>query len=125
MELNTRFNELSVELLSLSVALDLKNSFESFNSDDICKLAKKFYHEDFTNQDIVTLEYKLIHYKLDLMHKFKMSTLVELCQQLTESGKSKVYVMLTKLIHLVLTLPVSIATTESIFNNETCEDDTS
>ena len=116
MELNTRFNELSVELLSLSVALDPKNSFESFNSDDICKLAKKFYPEDFTNQDIVTLEYELIHYKLDVMHKFKVSTLVELCQQLTESGRSEVYVMLTRLIHLVLTLPVSTATTERAFS---------
>ena len=28
MKLNTRFNELSVEFLSFSVALDLKNSFE-------------------------------------------------------------------------------------------------
>ena len=70
MELNTRFNELSVELLSLGMDLNPKNSFESFNSDDICKLAKKFYLEDFTNQDIVTLEYELIHYKLDVMHKF-------------------------------------------------------
>ena len=49
MELNTRFNELLVELLSLSVALDPNNSFESFNNDDICKFAKKFYPEDFTN----------------------------------------------------------------------------
>ena len=79
MELNTRFNKLSVELLSLSVALDPKNTIKSFNGDDICKLAKKFYHEDFTNHDIVTLEYELIHYKLDVMHKFKVSTLVELC----------------------------------------------
>ena len=78
MELNTRFNELSVELLSLNMALNPKNSFESFNSDNICKLAKKFYPENFTNQDIVTLEYELIHYKLDGMHKFKLSTLVEL-----------------------------------------------
>ena len=115
-ELNTKFNELSVELLSLSVALDPKNSFESFNSDDICKLAKKFYLEDFTNQDIVTLEYELIHCKLNVMHKFKVSTLVELCQQLTESGRSEVYVMLTRLIHLVLTLPVSTTTTERAFS---------
>ena len=42
-KLNTRFNELSVKLLSLNVVLDPKNSFESFNSDDIYKLAKKFY----------------------------------------------------------------------------------
>ncbi|XP_042386730.1 uncharacterized protein LOC121978454 [Zingiber officinale] len=95
MELNTRFNESSVELLSVSTALDPKNSFDSINSDDICKLAKKFYPEDFTNQDIVALEYEL---------------------QLTESGRSKVYIMLTKLIHLVLTLPVSTATTERAFS---------
>ena len=85
MELNTKFNKLSVELLSLSVALDPENFFESFNTDDIFKLAKKFYLEDFINQDIIILEYELIHYKLDVMHKFKVSTLVELCLQLTES----------------------------------------
>ena len=79
MELNTRFNELLVELLSFSVALDPKNSFEAFNNDDICKLTNKFYPKDFTNQDIVTLEYELIHYKLNVMHNFKVSTLVELC----------------------------------------------
>ncbi|XP_075494879.1 uncharacterized protein LOC142532472 [Primulina tabacum] len=116
MELNTRFNESSVELLSLSTALDPKNSFDSFNSDDICKLAKKFYPEDFTDQEIVALEYELIHYKLDVMQNLNVSTLVELCQQLTESGRSSVYVMLTRLIHLVLTLPVSTATTERAFS---------
>ncbi|XP_042423624.1 zinc finger MYM-type protein 1-like [Zingiber officinale] len=98
MELNTRFNESSMELLSLSTALDPKNSFDSINSDDICKLAKKFYPEDFTMQNL------------------KVSTLVKLCQQLTESGRSKVYIMLTRLIHLILTLPVSTATTERAFS---------
>ncbi|XP_042396360.1 uncharacterized protein LOC121986457 [Zingiber officinale] len=115
-ELNTRFNESSVELLSLSTDLDPKNSFESINTDDICKLATKFYPEDFTNQDIIALNYELVHYKLDVIQNLKASTLVELCQQLTESGRSKVYVMLTRLIHLVLTLPVSTATTERAFS---------
>ena len=50
------------------------------------------------------------------MHKFKVSTLVELCQQLTESGRLEVYVMLTRLIHLVLTLPISTATTKQAFS---------
>ena len=36
-------------------------------------------------------------------------------QQLTESGRSEVYVMLTRLIHLVLTLPLSTVTTERTF----------
>ncbi|XP_057791491.1 uncharacterized protein LOC131008576 [Salvia miltiorrhiza] len=118
MELNTRFNDVSIELLSLSVALDPKNAFESFDSDNICKLARKFYPEDFTDQDIVSLEYELRHYKHDVivMQEFQVSTLVELSQLLAKSERSKVYVMLTRLIHLILTLPVSTATTERAFS---------
>ncbi|XP_022864673.1 uncharacterized protein LOC111384597 [Olea europaea var. sylvestris] len=56
MELDTRFNETSLELLSLSTALDPKNSFESFNMNNICKLAEKFYPENFTQQDIYYLK---------------------------------------------------------------------
>ncbi|XP_022883564.1 uncharacterized protein LOC111400380 [Olea europaea var. sylvestris] len=86
MELNTRFNELSVELLSLTVALDPRNSFESFNGDDIFKLAEKFYPCDFSQQELHSLR------------------------------RSENYIVLTKLIRLVLTLPVSIATTERAFS---------
>lgn len=39
-----------------------------------------------------------------------------LCQQLTQSERSKVYVMLTRLIRLVLTLPVSTVTTKLAFS---------
>ncbi|XP_022853547.1 uncharacterized protein LOC111374996 [Olea europaea var. sylvestris] len=59
MEINTRFNELLVELLSLTIALDPRNSFESFNGDDICKLAEKFYPCDFSLQELHSL--RLIH----------------------------------------------------------------
>ncbi|XP_022849847.1 zinc finger MYM-type protein 1-like [Olea europaea var. sylvestris] len=50
MELDTRFNETSIELLSFSTALDPKYSFESFNMDNICKLAEKFYPEDLSSK---------------------------------------------------------------------------
>ncbi|XP_052198053.1 uncharacterized protein LOC127804963 isoform X2 [Diospyros lotus] len=118
MELSTRFNDKSIELLSLSVALDPKNSFESFNSDDICTLAKKFYPEDFSSQDILALEYELRYYVQDVIpeQKFQVSTLAELCQELIESGRSDTYIMITRLIRLVLTLPVSTATTERAFS---------
>ncbi|XP_073137820.1 uncharacterized protein [Henckelia pumila] len=85
-------------------------------SDDICKLEMNFYPEDFTDQDVVALENELVHYKLDVMQNLKVSTLVELCQQLTDSGRSKVYVMLNRLIHLVLTLHVSTVTTKRDFS---------
>ena len=49
------------------------------------------------------------------MHKFKVFTLVELCQKLTKSERSKVYIILTRLIHLVLILPISTTTIEQTF----------
>jgi len=45
-----------------------------------------------------------------------MSTLPELCRRLAISGKSKIYNLIDKLIRLVLTLPVSTATTERAFS---------
>ncbi|KAK2652443.1 hypothetical protein Ddye_012299 [Dipteronia dyeriana] len=43
MELDNRFQDQTMELLALSSTLDPTNHFESFNIDDICTLAKKFY----------------------------------------------------------------------------------
>ncbi|XP_021971524.1 uncharacterized protein LOC110866689 [Helianthus annuus] len=50
-ELNSRFNEHTIELLSLSSSLVSK----VINVDQICLLVKKFYHEDFTDQEITEL----------------------------------------------------------------------
>ncbi|XP_052189909.1 uncharacterized protein LOC127799726 [Diospyros lotus] len=118
MELNTRFNDTLVELLSLSATLDPRNSFESFNSRDICTLVEKFFPEDFSRQDICDLEYELQHYELDMKSDpcFQVSTLVELCCILFESGRSETYITVIKLFRLILTLPVSTATTERAFS---------
>ncbi|KAL6494170.1 hypothetical protein OROGR_032079 [Orobanche gracilis] len=117
-ELDTRFNDRAVELLSLSSALDPRNSFESFNIDDICKLAEKFYPQDFTPQDISCLKFELQHYKNDVVlePQFQVATLPDLCHKLIASGRSENYVVFTRLIRLVLTLPVSTATTERAFS---------
>ena len=45
-----------------------------------------------------------------------MSTISELCKGLKISGKSKIYFLIDRLVRLVLTLPVSIATTERAFS---------
>ncbi|XP_022859153.1 uncharacterized protein LOC111379942 [Olea europaea var. sylvestris] len=118
MELDTRFNETSLELLSLSAALDPKDSFESFNIDNICKLAEKFYPEDFSQQDIYCLKVELQHYQNDVISepRFQVPTLSDLCRELVASRRSESYVVLTKLICLVLTLPVSTATVERAFS---------
>ncbi|XP_062170960.1 uncharacterized protein LOC133876724 [Alnus glutinosa] len=118
-ELKSRFGEQAVELLTLSVALRPKDAYKSFEIDDICKLAEKFYPKDFNVQERFCLKFQLEHYKLDVPKHSNfqnMSTLSELCIGLANSEKSKIYPLIDRLIHLVLTLPVSTATTERAFS---------
>ena len=65
-DLNTRFKEDTMELLILSTSLDPRDGFRSFNIEDTCKLAKKCYPMDFTEQEKYHLRYKLQNYKLDV-----------------------------------------------------------
>ncbi|KAK8349683.1 hypothetical protein V6Z11_A06G161000 [Gossypium hirsutum] len=88
-ELKSRFNENVVELLTLTTALDPKEFFKLFDIDKICIL-----HPDLR----------------------KISTLSELCRSLVESGKSVMYPFIDRLILLILTLPVSTASSERAFS---------
>ncbi|XP_057506574.1 uncharacterized protein LOC130789789 [Actinidia eriantha] len=118
-ELNNRFNEGAMELLILSSALEPRDGFKSLDIDKICTLAEKFYPSDFTNQEMHYLRCQLEHYKLDVPQheKFQnMSTISELCQVLVETNKSQHYHLIHRLIRLVLTLPVTTATTERAFS---------
>lgn len=57
-----------MELLIINSSLDPKESYKAFNIDSICKLAKKFYTQDFTEQDWINLWFQLQHYELDVAH---------------------------------------------------------
>ncbi|XP_025702547.1 uncharacterized protein [Arachis hypogaea] len=116
-ELNSRFNEQTIELLTLSCALDPKDNFKSFNIEEISKLAEKFYPLDFPSNELNILKSQLQHYQHDIPNHLKgIGTLFELCNKLQETGKSRTYHMVDRLIRLVLTLPVSTATTERAFS---------
>ncbi|KAL4554360.1 hypothetical protein LXL04_039497 [Taraxacum kok-saghyz] len=118
-ELDSRFNERVVEILELSVALDPNEGYKRFNSDSICKLAKKYYYLDFTEQEIDVLKFQLNHFEGYVKgHPVlgKMSSIAEVCQGLAETGKASHYYLIDRLIRLVLTLPVSTATTERAFS---------
>ncbi|XP_038713392.1 zinc finger MYM-type protein 1-like [Tripterygium wilfordii] len=118
-ELNSRFNEKTIELLTLSSALDPSDSFKAFNIEDICNLASKFYPQDFSSQEIHALRCELEHYQYDVILDCEfqtVSTLFELCRKLVISRKSQNYYLTERLIRLVLTLPVSTASTERAFS---------
>jgi hypothetical protein len=72
-----------VELLILNVALSPKDAYKSFKIDNICKLADKFYPQDFTEQEKLCLRFQLEHFQLDVPKHVdfqNMSTLSKLCR---------------------------------------------
>ncbi|XP_077216005.1 uncharacterized protein LOC143850666 [Tasmannia lanceolata] len=118
-ELNSRFNEQATEVLILSSALDPKEAYKSFKIEDIRNLVEKFYPQDFSEHEKMHLRFQLQHYELDILQhpNFQnISTISELCQRLSATGKSAIYYLIDRLIRLVLTLPVSTATTERAFS---------
>ena len=115
-ELNSRFNDHVTQLLRLSASLDPK---KPFNVPDICALVTSHYPLDFTEHEKDLLRLELQHYELDVHnhpHLKNSSTLSELCTGLHETGKSCTYPLFDRLIRLVLTLPVSTATSERAFS---------
>ncbi|XP_042449158.1 zinc finger MYM-type protein 1-like [Zingiber officinale] len=120
MELNCRFSETTMELLTLCSSLDPTDSFKKINVGDICKLASKFYPADFTQQEIHALRAELEHYQLDIVcnREFQqISTLSALYREMIVTKKAESYVMIQRLIRLVLTLPVSTAMAKRAFSS--------
>ncbi|KAJ8775426.1 hypothetical protein K2173_023191 [Erythroxylum novogranatense] len=99
-ELNNKFNDHTVELLILSSTLDPKEIHRSFRVDDICKLVQKFYPQDFAEYDMLQLRTQFEH--------FNHATQVPEFENLVTISDL--------VVTLVLTLPVSTATTERSFS---------
>ncbi|XP_062112969.1 uncharacterized protein LOC133824118 [Humulus lupulus] len=119
-ELNSRFNENSVELLILSTAFDPRDGFKLFKIDDICKLVEKFYPDDFSELEVVRLRIELQHFVLDIPNHPELQSLScihELCQGLVKTRKEIMYPLIDRLLRIVLTLPVSTTTTERAFSS--------
>ncbi|GAV77547.1 Dimer_Tnp_hAT domain-containing protein, partial [Cephalotus follicularis] len=118
-ELNIRFNEDAVEIIILTSALNPRDNYKSFDCDEIYNLVDKFYSLDFTKQEKIILKCQLQHYQFDVIHHPDMqnlSTVTELRQKLVETRKTEIYYLIDRLLRLVLTLSVSIATTERAFS---------
>ncbi|KDO39290.1 hypothetical protein CISIN_1g038445mg [Citrus sinensis] len=114
MELNNRFTEQTLELLTLSSALNPIDAFKSFKIEDICSLAERFYPQDFTKIELQALRRQFECFEIDIhpLQEFQnITSLSELCRRLVETRKSQIYFLLDRLICLVLALHVSTVTT--------------
>ena len=114
-ELDCRFSEQSIELLTLGSSLCSKK----INIDDIVLLVEKYYPTDFTEQERNQLVCQLETFQVERINNAKLSevaTLSDLCQTLVETGKNIMYDLVERVCRLLLTLPVSTATTERGFS---------
>ncbi|XP_023742589.1 uncharacterized protein LOC111890735 [Lactuca sativa] len=119
MELDHWFNDSSMELLHLSSTLDPKNSNEPFRSGDICQLVEKFYPEDFNETEKNLLKMQLQHSEADVIQHDDYKQLIsisELCQWLIKTRRATNFYLIYRVVSLILTLPVSTATTERSFS---------
>ncbi|KAG6718441.1 hypothetical protein I3842_04G149900 [Carya illinoinensis] len=108
----------TTKLLTLSSALDPKDGYKSFNIDDICCLAEEYYPLDFSENEKINLRFQLKHFEVGVLSnpKFQdLRSIADLCRRLVETEKSNIYYLIDRLIHLILTLPVSTATSERAF----------
>lgn len=117
-ELNNKFNEKTTELLVLSSALDPKEMRISMKIDDIDKLVKKFYPQDFAEHEMAQLKMQFEHFSHERLHPMfeSLSSISDLCEWLVKTRKADIYPLVYRVVTLVLTLPVSTATTERSFS---------
>jgi hypothetical protein len=118
-ELNRRFNEKVMDLLSTSATLIPRNKLRGFKASDICEMVQKYYPSDFP-QDIYGLQQQLNHFVLDASKDKDLkniSTLIDLCRYLVETGRHTIYNLIDRLLCLLVTLPVSTASAERAFSS--------
>lgn len=118
LELDSRFSEANMELLSCMSALDPSNSFASFDAHKVRKLAD-FYPNDMSNTDLLKLDLQLDNYIDGIREddRFKdITNLVDLSVKLVETKRHKVFDMVYLLLKLVLLLPVATASVERAFS---------
>jgi len=111
-ELNSRFNEANSELLLCVACLSPDNLFVAFNKDNILRLAK-FYPNDFSAVQLITLDNQLETYIIDMCSSEEFATLkgiVQLAEKMVEMKKDIVYPLVYSLVTLSLILLVTTAT---------------
>ncbi|XP_066323270.1 uncharacterized protein [Miscanthus floridulus] len=117
-ELDNRFDEINMELLSCMAAFSPFNSFTSFDARKVRRLAE-FYPKDFSNNDLLKLELQLDNYIDDIRQDTSfqgLDNIVDLSVKLVKTKRHKVYDMVYLLLKLILFLPVATASVERVFS---------
>ncbi|AES80906.1 hypothetical protein MTR_7g086390 [Medicago truncatula] len=90
--LNSRFSEQAMDLLTLSCALTPKDNYKNIQ---LCYQLEQFFVDTHKEPCLKNL-----------------STIQDLCSCLVATERNKIYFLIDRLLRLIMTLPVSTATTE-------------
>ncbi|XP_071740062.1 uncharacterized protein [Rutidosis leptorrhynchoides] len=118
-ELDNKFNEHDMDLLTLGSSLLLKKDNEMLDIDNICLLVEKYYPANFTEQEMDQLRYQFEFFIIEMPNNPKLKaipSIARLCTNFVETNKLQLYYLADRLIRLILTLPVSTTTTERGFS---------
>jgi len=95
-ELNSRFSEQAMDLMTLSCSLSHEDGYKAFDVDTICTLVQKYYPMDFCDHEKVKLPFDFRHFLFDArqLSTFKnLSTIQELCSCLASTGQKKIKIL--------------------------------
>ncbi|RXH73167.1 hypothetical protein DVH24_012851 [Malus domestica] len=107
-ELNSRFDEVNIELLLCLETLSPDDSFLAFDEQKLICFSQ-FYPNEFTTCQLLALEDQLGHYIIDMRSSSEFS-------QLKGIGRNRVYNNVYLLITLPLVLLVATASVEKAFS---------
>ena len=116
-EFNDRFDEINTELLGCTASLSPIHSFSQFNQSKLVRLSK-FYREDFSSMERVSLEHQLGIYIDNISEDQRFANLEglgDLARVMVETKKHLSHPLVYRLLKLVLTLHVATATVERSF----------
>ena len=117
-ELNNRFNEANTTLLLSIASFCPRQSFKSFQMDELMKMAE-FYPVEFPSSELEALRGQLQNYIKDVRGdaRFKdLKRLGDLAKRMVETNKHEIYPKVYILLKLALTLPVATSTVERAFS---------
>ncbi|XP_019251152.1 PREDICTED: uncharacterized protein LOC109230075 [Nicotiana attenuata] len=118
-ELNSRFDEVTTDLLLGVACLNPADSFSNFDIEKILRLAE-LYPDDFDKYSMVDLRFQLQNYIVDVRDHDKrfsdLRGLGNLSTKLVETKKHGTYPLIFQLVKFALLLPVATATVERAFS---------
>ena len=117
-EIDNRFNEKNMELLTCMASLSPRGNFSSFDKERILKLAS-LYPEEFSCYDLTALDLQLDVF-LDSMQNDErfhdLQDINSLSMMLVKTRRHETFPLIHLLIKLMLILPVATASVERVFS---------